>query len=158
MIRKSKNAINNLSFNNPQIVKLVSGGAALSDHIAVELFLSGFVKKLTLYFPCKWNEKKCEFMDKGPDNWRTNPGKLANSLHHEFGKRLKKNSLYEIQMAIDKGADIVIGKGFYARNLQIAATSKGLIAFTFDKKMTPGTSHTWKACKIDEQLKKHYII
>ena len=158
MINSAREDVKRLSFQNPKTVTLVSGGAALSDHIAVELFLNDVVKGLVLHLPCKWDETKCKFIDNGEDNWKTNPGRISNNLHEKFSKRLNKNSLNEIQMAIDKGATVVIAKSFWDRNLKIAKESDALIAFTFEKEMTPGTKHTWDACKIDSQVKVHHLI
>ena len=158
MLQKATADIDRLSFGNSKSVTLISGGAALSDHVAIDLFLKGLVKNLILHLPCKWDEKRCCHYDNGDDDWKTNPGKLSNSLHEQFSKQLQKNSLNEIQLAIDKGATVIIGKGYFDRNLKIAKESQGLIAFTFDTEMTPGTKHTWDHCKIDSQVKCHHLI
>lgn len=158
MINNAMNDVKRLSLQNLQSVTLISGGAPLSDHIAVELFLKDIVLGLTLHFPCKWDEKKCKFYDTGTTNYATNPGGLLNQLHREFSQQLKKNSLQEIQLAIDKGAKVVVGTTFWDRNLKIANESHALIAFTFEDDMTPGTKHTWNACKIDSRWKVHHLI
>jgi hypothetical protein len=136
-----------------QQVTLVSGGASLSDHVAIDLYLEGFVDSLVLYFPCEWNETKCKFIEN--DN-SSDPGTFANSLHIKFGKEVQKNSLKDIQLAIDKGATVHIGNGFLSRNLQIATSVDKLIAFTFEERMTPGTKHTWSHCRIEDKV--HILI
>lgn len=158
MINNAMNDVKRLSMHNPQRVTLISGGASLSDHIAVELYLKDFVGGLVLHLPCKWDETNCKFYDSGNVDWRDNPGGVTNELHAKFSQQLKKNSLHEIQLAIDKGAKVVVGSNFKDRNLKIAKESHALIAFTFDTEMTPGTKFTWNACKVDAQLKVHHLI
>jgi len=130
-------------------VTLVSGGAALSDHIAVDLFLEGSVRDLVLYLPCPWNEKQCEFV-------HNEAGRLANALHKTFSSQIGRNSLRDIQLAIDKGCTVVVGQGFHSRNTLLANNADAMIAFTFDKTMTPGTKHVWGECKSDTKI--HLII
>lgn len=148
----------NLIKHSPKSTILISGGAALSDHIAVDLFLKGEVNRLMLYLPCKWDEKKCQFIDLGEDDWIKNPGKLANQRHRSFSKQLHRNTLHDIQMAIDKGATVIIGEGFHKRNLELAKDAQALIAFTFTSEMSSGTKFTWNASKLDSQLKRHHLI
>jgi hypothetical protein len=154
MINLTSNLIKQHQQTNDQNVVLVSGGAALSDHIAIDLFLDGFVNSLILYLPCEWNESQCKFMENSKNE--SDPGSIANLLHVKFGNEVQKNTLRDIQMAIDKGAEVHIGNGFLSRNLQIANSVDKLIAFTFDKKMTPGTKHTWSHCRIEDKV--HLLI
>jgi len=128
---------------------LVSGGSSFSDHIAVSLFLQGYVQKLVLYLPCKWVEATCHF-----DN-TTKEGQKLNQLHDDFSKKVGVMSLQNIQMAIDKGAIVHIVEGFHNRNNFIAATIDKLIAFTFEKKMTPGTQYTWNKTQVP---KLHFVL
>jgi len=140
-------------------VTLVSGGAALADHIAIDLFLEGKVSKLILYFPCQWNEKKCEFSAVSSKTNKGEVGHFANKLHKNFSAQVgNKNSLKDIQDAIDKGAQVIIGNGFYGRNTLLAQNVNAMIAFTFEKKMTPGTQHVWNQCAIDPSQKVHLLI
>ena len=76
---KAKEIVEELDLSSAH---LVSGGAAWSDHVAVELFLSDEYDGLTLHMPCKWIRK--EHYDNGSYSWQTNPGKLANSCHRKF--------------------------------------------------------------------------
>ena len=47
MLQKALLDISKLSFNNSAAVTLISGGAALSDHVAVDLFLKGQKNTIT---------------------------------------------------------------------------------------------------------------
>jgi hypothetical protein len=140
----------------PADARLVSGGAALADHLAVDLFLSGHVQKLKIYAPCPWDGES--FIDTGDRDWRTNPGGLANYYHRKFSKSTGKDSLNEINQAIEKGAVFNCKySGFHTRNTQIARADK-LIALTFGSGDEPddgGTLDTWKKAK---SHKVHYPI
>jgi hypothetical protein len=103
---------------------LVSGGAAYIDHIAVRLFLRGFVKSFTLHLPCKWDKKACEFKDSGVVDYRTNPGGTANHYHRKFSATVGINSLLDIQNAIDAGAKVVVTEGSWS---EIQRSPKRLI-------------------------------
>jgi hypothetical protein len=61
-------------------ILLVSGGAALADHVVVDLFLKYHDQglKLRLELPCAWDAKRKRFKDDGTRNWRTNPGGTCN--------------------------------------------------------------------------------
>jgi pyoverdine/dityrosine biosynthesis protein Dit1 len=154
MINLATNSVKHYKDKGFNVI-LVSGGSALSDHVAVDLYLEGFVDSLILYLPCEWNESKCQFVENSNDP-KEDPGKFLNFLHKKFGDEVHKNSLKEIQLAIDKGAKIYTGCGFLSRNIQIANTVDTLIAFTFDTVMTPGTHHTWTHCNIDDKI--HILI
>ena len=67
--------------------KLVSGGAAWADHLAVTIFLAGTAPKLCLYLPCEFDMANCCFVDDGTIDWRTNPGGTANCYHKKFSDR-----------------------------------------------------------------------
>lgn len=158
--RMTRLALYNIKkLSNEQPVTLVSGGAALSDHIAVDLYLEGLVNHLILYFPCDWNEKKCQFSEVTTKTSRGDVAKLANRLHSSFSLHVgNKNSLKDIQMAIDKGAQVIVGDGFLGRNAILAQNVDAMIAFTFDKKMTPGTQYVWNECKLESESKIHLLI
>jgi hypothetical protein len=145
------------------IEEAVSGGAAFADHTAVRLFLEGEVKSLTLYLPAFFDGRAFE------PNPRiaSNPGKTANSHHHDFKTSCGVDGLREIAEAISRGAKIDVHPGFKRRNLMVAANCTHMEAFTFGSKDTAtflpgdagflspeeaglkdrgGTSHTWGAC------------
>lgn len=107
---------------------LVSGGAAFADHLAVDLFFSENVPLLKLYIPTDFKDGK--YAVNNPDSM-FDCGKIGNYYHKKFSELCKKNSLMEINSAIDVGAKIFVGKGFKDRNTEIANDSNILLAFTF---------------------------
>lgn len=153
----SKLIIDQLLTHYGRDITLYSGGAALSDHIAVDLFNDGYVKSLTIYSPCGWNREFDEikqelrsagYVDNGKYDWWENPGRTSNIYHREFSKQLNKFSLIEIDQAIAKGAKLDVSNGFHQRNSKIA-NCDFLIAFGFDSGSSPadgGTKDTWNKC------------
>lgn len=129
----------------PKEVQLISGGAAWADHIAVRLFhYSPFHHKLFLELPCKFTNGRYETVDYYD---RMNVGHISNHYHTQFSKRINRLTLLEIQEAIDTGAHVSIGKGFFDRNFKVAKADK-LIAFTYGdgpRLKDGGTAHTAKA-------------
>jgi hypothetical protein len=109
------------------ITHAVSGGAAFADHLAVRAYLSGLVKDLTLYLPAYFQNgaylpnPRIQF----------NPGKTSNNFHDRFSKKTGVQSLAEIAMAIEKGANIHVIEGFHNRNCEVASHCDYLLAFTF---------------------------
>jgi hypothetical protein len=136
-------------------IRLVSGGAAWSDHVAVRLFLELAVvdektsPALTLHLPCPW-VVGVGGEDTGPKDWKTNPGRTMNQLHHQMSRSFKTDTLLDIDIARLMGAKIVVHKGFHARN-SVVASSDYLIAFTWGESLTEpkdgGTADTWKKSK-----------
>ena len=122
-------------------ITLVSGGAAWSDHIAVNLYLSGKFGKLILYLPCKLKDNS--------KVWNT-----MKYYHELFSKKMYSNckesnsfhTLSEISLALEKGA--ILGSdsgGFHSRNT-LVAQSDYIIAFTWGNGDIPkdgGTLDTW---------------
>lgn len=158
MCNTAKCIIDQVTTQGREVV-LYSGGAALSDHVAVDLFNEGYVRHLTIYSPCKWssnsglmdkinNTSGSQFHDNGLYDWRVNPGKTANYYHREFSKQLNKHSLAEIDWAIIKGAIFDVSNGFHQRNSKIAFCDY-LIAYGIEKGDEPkdgGTQDTWNKC------------
>jgi hypothetical protein len=133
--------------HHDRAIELVSGGAAWADHVAVRLFLDGKASSLTLHLPCPFVDGK--YLDTGSNDWRTNPGQSANYYHQKFSQAMGCDTLADIQTAISKGANVVVGAGFHQRNSQIAK-SDVLLAFTWAVGDTPsdgGTLDTWNKCK-----------
>jgi hypothetical protein len=139
-------------------VRLVSGGAAWSDHLAVALFLSKNPLGLTLYLPCEWikDDHRPQFQDKGIRS----PGHIANHLHREFSKVLKRDSLSELEQARVLGAEFNTQyKGFLARNKGITSSVDVLVAFSWAKGSAPthgGTLDTWRKCTSKEKI--HFAL
>lgn len=114
---------------------LVSGGAAWADHVAVKLFLNKEVPKLKLFLPCQFMGQDIGY-DPVPLNEHErqkgySTGDTANKLHAKFSRKMNINSLWEIQLAIQQGATVIVPKGgFYGRNAKVAE-SDILLAMTF---------------------------
>lgn len=126
-------------------VHLLSGGAAVSDHLAVLAYLRDFpnVESFEIFFPCKWNNGFEENKTGGISKW----------YHEKFSLKMggtKTTSIEQIQKAIDKGATYIEGKGFHARNIPVG-NADYILAYTFgDSLYEPkdgGTNHTWKQSK-----------
>lgn len=159
----------------PEHTTLISGGAAVSDHVAVLLYLRGHVAKLQLYLPCAWDAERRAFYDHllAPTTQPTpntstcaarpiltdNPGRRANGLHRDFAKVANMPSLEQLHTVLTdpNHANNVTSKvfdGFHARNRVIAADASHLIAFGFDKVMSTGTQMTFTLC----QGQKEYVV
>lgn len=122
--------------------ELISGGAAWADHVAVSLFLKGFVPKLTLYLPAAINDFQSDFV-----SGRTqDAGSVASYYHSVFSEIRRKNSFEDFSLARQKGAIFHVNPaGFKARNSQVAQSVDALLAFTFSGKQVPkdgGTADT----------------
>ncbi len=111
--------------------RLVSGGAAFSDHLAVQLYLEGFAPNLTLHLPADWLGHGFKEV-KGSGNASYDPGRTSNYYHGLFSRDIGADTLAEIQQAIEKGATVKTGAGgFKARNTDIANEASTMLAFTF---------------------------
>lgn len=109
---------------------VISGGAAVADHMAVGLYLAGLVGHLDLALPAAFDTATCRFHDTGGDDSWDNPGGVCNWYHEHFSKRVGIDSLAQIAAAIAKGATVTVEAGFDARNTLVARADM-LIAFTF---------------------------
>lgn len=139
-----------------------SGGAALSDHIAVILYRRGLITSLHLHLPCDFSKEQKRFIG--------NPkiAESANSHHSNFSSQLGIDSLGELAVLITglnrDTCSYDLSNGFFARNRKIAKCDY-LIALTFptdssprsnpilsqvppytESSITPtgGTGNTWK--------------
>ncbi|MDD4930715.1 MAG: hypothetical protein PHG66_00995 [Candidatus Colwellbacteria bacterium] len=143
VISADKTIMNEFGLDSRGVI-LVSGGAAWSDHVAVELYKTGRYGGLQIHFPCEWEGGKHN--DTGEYDWRTNPGRLANSLHDAFSKKIGRDSQSDFSLlSEDENVQFVTGKGFHTRNSKVAK-SEYMIAFTFGS-IKGGTSDTWGKCK-----------
>jgi hypothetical protein len=150
MVQEAKEWISSLNVKAENIT-LVSGGASLSDHIAVDLFLNNpEFDKCILYLPCAFDSKVQRFVDNGSPKWQVNPGRISNLYHERFSKIIGRNSLQEIELARQKGAILdTSNKGFHERNFKVGK-SDYLLAFTWGdgQNVTDGgTGHTWTNAK-----------
>ncbi len=147
------------------VTKLVSGGAAWADHVAVQLYLDDTVNDLTLHLPARFN------MAGSANQFEKHQlGEVANRYHVAFYHGRKVDSLDEIAMAIKKGATVTeepAGQGFgafFARNVKVAKAVDTLLAFTFGNGAVladGGTRHAWDQFATDcqrrfDEAKLHY--
>lgn len=116
--------------SHPETTAVMSGGAAVADHLAVRLFLSNEVKRLILHLPAGFDQKTRQFV--GPDDMSAN---TANHYHRQFQRSTGIDSLGEIAQAIANPAcrTFVNPRGFKARNLDVAKADI-LVALTFGTK------------------------
>lgn len=133
---------------NYPITTLVSGGAAWADHVAAKLYLDNKVPNLRLYLPCAFDGGS--YYDNGKKGIE-NPGGTCNYYHHKFRRLTNINSLTQLLIAKNRGAELInVEKGFYARNAMVAK-SDFLLAMTFGngaEVKAGGTAHTVK-CYLD---------
>lgn len=143
-----------------QIDGMVSGGAAVSDHLAVRAYLEGRIQRLVLFLPSAFDSGR--FRENPRD--RQDAGRTANRYHRGFSESCGLDSLAELAAAITKGAEVHVLSGFKRRNLEVAALATHMIAFTFGADRAPetmlpaspgftdsaaaglkdgGTAHTW---------------
>lgn len=129
MVTKAKDTIKVLNTEHQiRIDCLVSGGAALADHVAVTLFLQRFVAKLELYLPCEFNHTAGRF---SLVDSRTTAS-IVDHYHRKFSNALKIDSLLQLKKVLemhDCSAQIV--PGFKERNTAIAVNADCLLAMTF---------------------------
>lgn len=143
---------------------IVSGGAAVSDHVALYLFdKCEESARLVLHLPCEWDFVKHCFVDNGKDGSTNNPGRRANQLHKHFSKRAGINSLDELHAKLvswralgpeASKIDVEVHSGFHSRNRAIAQNANFLLALGFQDSMTPGTAMTFSACGGDRKYVK----
>ena len=133
-------------------VCLVSGGAAFSDHIAVDLYFSSLtiegdrvIDDLLLHLPAPFNKGEFHFLSTS----FFDPGKIANYYHRNVSEKLlgyenRNRSLREIEYIV-KCCRYTVSQGFKKRNALVVKDSDYLIAFTFGdgaRLKDGGTAHT----------------
>lgn len=127
---------------------LLSGGAAVSDHIAVFLYL-----ERKTFWPSR--EVTLELFLPAPFELRqgvmayaeTQCGRRSNELHVAFSRAARLDSLADLGSAITAGAIAKAHKSFSERNRALAEQVEYLIAFGFEFKdtflVTPGEVSTY---------------
>jgi hypothetical protein len=133
-------------------VKLVSGGAAFADHVAVALFLKYPETQLLLALPAPWKDGR--YSDRTAPLQDYSTGERSNGLHRRFSRFIGRNSLSDLQEAMDRGAEVLTYNDFFARNRQVAKAER-MIAFTFGEGPTPkegGTKYTWDRCTSKDKI------
>lgn len=143
------------------VATLVSGGAAVADHLAVRAFLEGEAGGLRLYLPAAFDRRRFVPL---PGS-RPQTAETANALHADFSRRCGIDSLAQIAEAVAAGAEVVEGRAFLARNMEVARVATHMLALTFGGGREPllvgpehpgftspgeaglrvhgGTAHTW---------------
>ena len=127
--------------------KLVSGGAAWADHVAVELFLANpDMFELELYLPAPLNSKGIY------EGERPSSGSASNWYHEMFRDATGIDGRQRILHSIAKGARFeqepkAADMGaFFVRNAKVAAGSDACLAYTWGEGKEPagiGTKDTW---------------
>ena len=139
-----------LSLYKKDEIELISGGAAWSDHLSVRAYLDGFVGKLSLYLPCKWDFEKDQYMEKN------NEGIMSNLYHKNFYKETGIKSCEELTLCMLSGATIDdASNGYFERNRKVAKECDKLIAFTMSSSEYPakgGTLYTWTCAANKERI------
>ena len=161
MVKKAKKIIVDDLKLDPKAVHLVSGGAAVSDHVAVKLYKENDFAGLTEYLPCKWENGA--HRDNNSNYWRDNPGKNANKYHKTFSEWAGFDSLAELDSIKDdeKVTFDTTSLGFFSRNTKIAKAVSVLIAFTWDRRerdISGGTRDTWKKAEKYKIRRIHVCI
>lgn len=147
------------------VVGLVSGGAAVADHLAVRAYLNGEAKRLVLHLPAPFDRTRKQYVR--PRGAPSDDAGTANRYHAHFSRCCGIDSLNEVAEAIARGAEIHVGTGFKARNLDVANQATHMLALTFgaDQEAVDllpdhpafvdsrsaglkdgGTAHTWSQC------------
>ena len=129
-------------------IELISGGSPWADHLAILFFFENPQVKLTLHFPCVFIDTRFE---------RNRYGNILNELHQKFSEKCNMNSLWQIEKAIELGAQTYYHDGFFRRNDLIAETDF-MIAFTFgiNQPKPGGTKDTWDKFKSTNKI--HFNI
>lgn len=120
---------------DPAYVKVVSGGAAWADHLAVTLALRGgcIPENLMLYLPNDLDAQRGYY---GSTPNAEKSANTSNWYHKLFSEKVGIRSLDEILQVKDMGATLDPGNGnFFARNALVAKSVSSLddhlLAFTF---------------------------
>jgi hypothetical protein len=134
-----------------QPMVFVSGGAAVADHLAVQLFLTFEGAALRLHLPADYDLSTRLFVE-APGQYDN--GRTANYYHRQFSARCQVQSQNELASAIQgvpgpnglvRKAEITVSSGFKSRNLKVAADAQVMIALTFGQGAIlkdGGTAHT----------------
>ena len=110
-------------------ITFVSGGAAVADHIAVQLFLALPNTRLHLHLPAQYDMALHKFVEEPGKMFA--PGNIANYYHRQFWKRCRQSSLDELHQAISCGAQATVTPGFKQRNSKVANDADLMVALTF---------------------------
>lgn len=152
MLVDAKERVETLAEEYREDVALVSGGAAVADHIAVRLFLDKAVEKLYLFLPAPFNGDLKQF------DCAFEAGRTSHYYHQKMKRWYHpRSSNRELAQAIvAEGCSVATNlKGFKARNLQVAKNADVVLAYTFGEGEAPkdgGTFHTWSNATHAERI------
>lgn len=155
-------------------IQLISGGAAIADHVAVQLYLDSCSPtagksapspyQLALHLPCGWDSTRKEYDAKSYE------GRRSNSLHVQFSRQasfpsvrtslqqlhdvVKQSSVYpSTGNSETKPVAVQFHGGFLHRNRFVAREAEYVLAMTWSSPsaLAPvgesGTAHTWNLSK-----------
>lgn len=135
-------------FDPAKEYRLVSGGAAWADHLAVELFLAGKVQALTLHLPSVFGIHTSRFV--GPN---ASSASVANFYHEKFTAATGIDGRRQISEAAQKDGCKITEQpsaagygGMFARNDLVAKDAQACLAYTWGEGSEPkdgGTNYTW---------------
>jgi hypothetical protein len=165
----------------PSLVQLVSGGAAWSDHLTVDMFLAGAKRtkwanrpafhSLKLHLPAPWDAANRCYSEVQQGTY--NEGSISNWYHNKFTQRMIEhglkdyNSLARLHRCIQQGQQnrlavtTRVASDFFTRNRFIANDVDYLMAFTWGQGPNPkkgGTLHTWEHAQLSESRKIHVSL
>ena len=116
--------------------RLVSGGAAWADHVAVQLALEGIAggpAGLVLHLPAALGSQRFDTA--------VQDGRTSNMYHEAFQRLTGIRSREQLCQVISAGATAIVHPGgFKARNSDVARDATVLLAFTF------GNGVPWEIC------------
>jgi len=145
---------------DPKTVKVVSGGAAWADHVAVTLALDHIIEpeNLTLFIPVPLEYYGYE----GPQDHAVykKQGETANYYHKLFSRTIGRDSIKEIHTAVKWGASLRDDvMGFMPRNSLVAkACQHGhLLAFTAGAPDTTQPEWTIRSFPPDTKADKAHL-
>lgn len=134
-------------FDSEKEYRLVSGGAAWADHIAVELFLARpDMFELSLFLPAPLDDNGIYQGD------RASAGSTSNWYHELFTEKVGIDGRKQILEAEALGASVFYEPvqpgmaAFFVRNKKVADASQACLAYTWGEGKEPadgGTKHTW---------------
>jgi len=126
------------------VARLIAGGSAVADHLAVGFFLRDLVPGLSLHFPAFYSRSTCEYVEP----YEKCAGSISNYWHREFSRKCGGNSLKSIHDALSKpGVSHKTHMGFELRNQAIAEECDAIVAFTFGTKAAVKHGDSWDTIK-----------
>jgi len=142
---------------------LVSGGAALADHLAVAAYLRGWVTGLQLFLPAPFDNAAATPAFVATGGGRSSGG-AANYYHGLFRSATGVDGLAEIAQAVAAGAAVHAQPatpgfgGMFARNRLVAQAVGHAIAYTWGvaEPEDGGTRDTW--LKMAHAVREHVSL